>query len=507
MLLPLLLVACHPSGEAGAPGLGLVLSLTDPHAAIATVDTSDLSAESPVDLRCVAVLEDGTEEIHILSSVAEVTVIRGLLAGTRYACTATVDRSSSEEPSSEEVSVTTPPLPATFPVVELSVPGDPALVGYHLVNLARLIDPALDEEVFFSGEYVAILDAEGRPRWRYPGEGGGDIDVTWLGDGRILFGGFGAEVSTAPTIVDLDGATRLLVPESQDATWEVPASWHHDVGISEDGGSIWALDEESIPLDTDGAVWEGFVVKQLDITTGATLDAWSSMDDGVARGGLLPGTRTDRFPFHANAVWDRMESDGAKLYVSLRDANQVIRIDLATRQVDLKIGLGGNLTLLHADGSPASDGDWFFGQHDVKRVGDRLVVYDNGVHRADYGSLEVSRALVLLLDEAAGTATIETSWGSNPDWDEPAWGGLDRREDGRLDLAVGNFWWILPERAPIRSALALLAPDDEGAGAGGATEEWRLLFPDREIALYRSDTILGCDLFAVQAYCPALADR
>ncbi len=486
-MLGLLLVACQsPPPER----LNLVgdLSPTDAHAATFTV-----SGRGPVELGCAT---DRGADAHRLTSAQEPPApitVRGLLADTTYRCAATRGNQQSEP-----VVLTTPPVPDGLPLPAVTVPGDPAEVGFHLVNLAHMEEPSTGSDQYFRDEFLVILDAEGRPRWQYAGEGGGDIDATWLGGDRILFGGFGADASTAPTILTLDGDIVLRAPDMPGSSWQVPSSWHHDAGIAVDGESLWVLAAEQIPAaDDPDTTWEGFVIQRLDPGSGEVRWSWSAMDDGVATGALEAGDRHDATPYHANAVWDAEEADGPKVYVSLRNMSQVLRIDVATRRVDLRIGLGGDLTLLDADGAPAEDADWFFGQHDVKRIGDRLVVYDNGLGRTAVGGAPYSRALVLVLDEDAGTARIDLSWRGADDWSAPAWGGLDRRPDGTLDLAIGHFWWVNAD-ATLRSALAVLRPD----AAGGAALAWRLDFPARETALYRSDRIDGCAIFALAEACP-----
>lgn len=484
----LLLFACRPSTSEPLDLVG-ELSTTDAHAA-----TFEVSGRGPLELRCET---DGGADAHRLTSAQEPPtpiVVRGLLADTTYRCTATRG-----DERSEPVDLTTPALPDGLPLPDVAVPGDPAEVGFHLVNLAHMEAPSsTGSDQYFRDEFLVILDAEGQPRWHYAGEGGGDIDATWLGGDRVLFGGFGADASTAPTIVTLDGEVTLRTPDTLVNEWQVPSSWHHDAGIAADGESLWVLAEEQIPTADDPEItWEGFVIQRLDRASGEVRWSWSSMDDGVASGALEAGDRHSVAPFHANAVWDVEEADGLKLYVSLRNKSQVLRIDVATRRVDLRIGWGGDLTLLDADGAPAADAEWFFGQHDVKRIGDRLVVYDNGLGRTAAGGAPYSRALVLVLDEAAGTARVETSWRGEEDWSSPAWGGLDRRPDGTLDLAVGHFWWVNAD-STVRSALAMLHPDT----GGGATLAWRLAFPARETSLYRSERIDGCAIFDLEEACP-----
>jgi hypothetical protein len=487
MLVGLLLEACAPPpGLVGAP------SETDAHAAVLTTTGADT-------LACAA--PDGADlhrrargDIGWVDGADDATVtVRGLLADTVYTCVA-----EGSDGASEPLSLTTPALPAALPLPAVTVAGDDAEVGFHLVNLARLTDPESDAPTTFTDEFLVLFDAEGHPRWQLAGEGGGDIDATWLPDGRILYGGYGGDTSTAPTIVNLDGAVEWRAEDTLSSAGQVAASWHHDAGLASDGASVWALTQEFVPLEEDPeSTWEGFVVQQIDLATGGLRWSWSSAEDGVAQGALAAGGRGDTSPFHANAVWDAEEADGAKVYVSLRNPDQVLRIDVVSRQADLVIGVGGDLTLLAPDGTPAPDEDWFFGQHDAKRVGDRLIVYDNGFSRTAYGAAAYSRALVLLLDEAAGTARIETAWRDDPDWTSPAWGGLDRRADGRLDLAIGNFWWADRESTQ-RSALALLEP----IAARDAAVRWRLDFSEREIALYRSDRVDPCAVFGLVSACP-----
>jgi hypothetical protein len=473
-----LLGGCSPTAAPfSTPAVTLTgaVSAADPHAATFTADEASR-------LSCRAARADDALAINLDADVS--TVLRGLLAGTTYTCVAT-----NSGVSSSPVSVTTEPLPDTFPVSEVAVAAPVADVGLHLVNLARVGGART------VGQRLAILDAEGRPRWRYEGVGAGDLDAQWVGDGTVRFGGFDGAESVPPSEVTLDGAVVFEAPSTATLPTELPGSWHHDAALAVDGRSVWALTEEQFALE-DGGSGRGFVVKRLDSVTGETLWAWSSTEDGVASGLLAIDGATDIDPFHANALWDTIEGGKEKVYVSLRNKNRVVRIDVATGAIDLRIGVGGDLTLLQADGTPADEASWFFGQHDVKRIDDRLVVYDNGTGREVYGGVPWSRALVLVLDESARTARIETSYFGGEEWSEPAWGGLDRRDDGRLDLAIGH---IPDGRADARSGLRLLEPAGEDAVVA-----WELEFRESDVTLYRSYTLpneSSCTYFPIDGYC------
>lgn len=480
-----LLVACRDPGAAAALVLEARPSETDPHAV-------RLRLEGAETAEVVCALAEGGGDAHRVAGGPDF-VVRALLADATYACVATADGATSNT-----AEVTPPPLPDTLPLPSVVVPGDPATVGLHLVNLGRLGDPAADE--YFVDEWLVVLDADGRPRWRREGAGGGgDIDATWLPEGAVLYGGDRGASSIPPTVRDLDGDLLFQAPDDAATAFEEPGSWHHDAGVSADGASVWALAVERIPdAERPEIDWEGFVVKRVDRATGETTWAWSASEDGVA-GGLAPGSAANRQPHHANAVQDVEEADGTKLYVSLRNPSRVLKVDVATGAVDWSLGQGGDFVLLDADGAPAADDLWFYGQHDVKRVGDLLVVYDNGLYRAQHGGTAYSRALVLELDEDARTARIVTSWRDvrdGEDWYSPAWGGLDLHPDGALDLALGHWWWLSPD-APFRSALARLVPD----GAGGADVAWRVEFDEPEIGLYRADRVDGCAAFGIEEYC------
>lgn len=452
------------------PVLEVALSETDPHAAVLTLDGSGT-------VECV-----GAHEIHRLE-VDHTAVARGLLAGSRYACVATVGGKESAESF-----VDTPALPDGLPTARVVTEADPADVGFHLVNVSHINSQEETVKVGLSSDqFLAVYDARGQVRWHLAGVGGSDTDATWLGD-TVLYGGFDGWNSEDPTEVDLDGNVVMAAVDSEDSTWNSAGEWSHDAGISEDGTAIWAIELESVPdPDHPEEEWESFTVERLDRETGVTDWAWSAYGDGVAGGWLEAGRAADREPYHPNSVWD----EGDRIFVSLHNEDAILAIDVATREVLWRLGEGGDFTLLDAEGNESDD--WFYGQHDVKVIGDRVFIYDNGL----FGR-ETSRALVLRIDEAARVAQIETSWWGEG-WYTPVWGGVDLRDDDTLDVTIGTVWWVNPGEDD-HSSLVWLEPD----GAGDATERWRIEFPNRETGIYRSDRIDGCAAFDIVDYCTDL---
>ena len=326
--------------------------------------------------------------------------------------------------------------------------------------------------------------------WSDTGDDTGTATVAFgEGRGMILSEGTLVSASAYPWIEDAVSGHPGLLENGADtsAVWDERHP-RTAAGISEDGESIWAIELENVPdPDHPKEDWESFTLERLDRATGETNWAWSAYDDGVAGGWLEAGRAADREPYHPNALWD----EGDRIFVSLHNENAILAIDTTTRDVVWRLGEDGDFTLLDVNGEPSDD--WFYGQHDVKVIGDHVILYDNGL----FGR-ETTRALVLTIDETARTAQIETSWWGDG-WYTPVWGGVDPRDDGTYDVTIGVVWWINPG-VDDRSALSWIEPD----GAGSAEELWRIEFPDRENGIYRSDHIGGCDAFDLVAYCPEL---
>lgn len=445
-------------------------------------------------LKCTEV--GGDQEVHdkLISAtgnakISTTVTLRGLKAETRYVCSLTAARhapntlNKREKQSrlSNEVTLITAPLPVDLKAPQIKVVSeDIAKTGYVLYNYGVLRRPWSVEN-----RYLVILDAKGSVRWYYSGDGGGDIDATWLGNDQILFGGYHS-YSVAPTIVGLDKAIKFKDATLKTEQYEQASSWNHDAGLSEDGESIFYLTYEN------NGIWTGYVIRQIDVVTDELLWTWSSINDGYASGGLPAGSSSDTDPYHGNAIDDQWENGRLYLYISMRNMNQVIKLDYETGEVLWHLGVGGDFELLEADGSPAADSRWFFNQHDAKMYGpNQFSVHDNGTERSAFGGINKSRGLRLNVDQVNMTAQISFEY-TEANWEEPIWGGFDVLPTGNTLLALAHCWSCTSAKV---SSLVEIDPS--------AKVVWRADFKTEREHVYRADRIDGCEIFNNREYCPA----
>lgn len=436
----------------------------------------NLSKSEAITVTCDEV--GGSSERHVKESGASLThtmALRGLKASTRYTCAA---RTASGNVSSP-VEFITAPLPADLRPPKITVPSTNLPdTGYTLYDRAFL-----GRGWSISANYLVILDAEGNVRWYYSGVGGG-IDASYLGSDKILFGGFD-KAYFQPTVVGLDKQIQFQAANSAETPYEVSNSWNHDVGLSDDGLSLFAITSESY----DG--WTGYTLRQIDLATNTVEWSWSSIEDGLMVGELPPGSSQKKDPYHANSLWESWENGRLYLYVSMYQQFEVIKIDYETKEVVWHLGADGDFKLLESDGSPASAARWFSVQHDAKLHGNILSLYDNGYH-SNNGGTDYSRALKLELNQQAMTARIVFEY-TEDQWLEGCCGGYDPLPSGNSLIAMAHSWqWAVYPDKP--SALVEVNP--------AGTVVWRADFPSKKDFIYRAERIGGCAIFNNTKYCP-----
>ena len=431
----------------------------------------------------------GSRERHILRGQgAELNLtVRGLKADTQYRCRATLGDSPGV--ASRDVTFRTETLPADLAVPQVIVPStDPAETGYILYNYGVLTNTA-----GYNSNYLVIIDPNGIPRWYYAGVGGGDIDASYLGDDKILFGGHGPNFGPPPhfippSIVTLDKQITFTATRRKASQYETRGTYHHDAGLSATGDSVFTL--VNCLIDN---TWRAFAIKEIDFNNNIRW-AWDAVTDGVGSGILTAGSKDDTDPYHANAVFDQFEDGRHYVYVLLRNMNHLLKIDYSTKNLIWMIGINGDFTLLEEDGSVATQDRWFFHAHDAKMYGNMLTIYDNGATRSSYGGEDYTRILRLEMDTVHMTLRIVFEY-TEPTWHEPIWGGLDWKEDGNYSVASGHFW--MADTGSFNSTLMEV-------GENGNVL-WRVQFPNEDDSIYRSEHIDGCDIFANATYCPELA--
>ncbi|MFM7200223.1 MAG: aryl-sulfate sulfotransferase [Myxococcota bacterium] len=436
----------------------------------------------PVRLTCTEL--GGDEERHVLqlpSATEHHTTVRGLKANTRYGCE--VEALDAPHLRARASTLITAPLPFDLKTPELLVPNSNlAEMGYTLYNYGIYRGG-------FKNNYLVILDAKAQVRWYLPGPGAGDVDASYLGNDKILYGGMSAAYYP-PTLVGLDKVTQWKGTTTPVATYENVGQVNHDAHLSADGKSIFLLNYAT--LDDYYLV---YIVKQIDLATNTVIWSWDSIADGLEKGELPAGGSSSDL-YHANSVFDQWEDGKLYVYVGMRNLHRVLKLDYTSKAVVWRLGVNGDFKLLEADGTPAtSNARWFFHQHDAKFVRPGLFsVYDNGTARSSYGGSNYTRGLQLQLDERAMTAQIVFEY-KETGWNEAFWGGYDVLENGNSLIAMGHF---SNGTAGHNSALVQVNP------AGSVV--WRAEFKSDKDAVYRAERIDGCEIFSNTDYCPALAD-
>lgn len=463
-----------------------------------------LPEPAPTLVTCDEVGGDRERHQKLLPEAARQTVtLRGLKADTRYRCFGTllqhteqtderaveVHRTAPDTLAQKglevvrnfgDTSLITAPLPFDLKSPQITVPSaDVSKTGYTMYNYGQF-------KGGFTNNYLVIADAKGQIRWYQPGPGAGDIDATYLGDDRILYGGMSATYMP-PTIIGLDKVVEWTGTTATSSPYERPNSTNHDAGMSEDGASVFHM-----AYATMDNYYLVFIVKQIDIATNKVIWTWNSITDGRDKGELPPGTSTTNSDlYHANSIDDQWENGRLYLYVNMRNLSKVIKIDYLTKQVVWQLGVGGDFTLLEKDGTPAANSRWFFNEHDVKLIGpNKLSAYDNGSERSKYGGTNYSRALQLELDQVNMTARITFEY-QEAGWMEPYWGGYDVLSSGNSLIALGHY---AAGNSALTSGLIELDP--------AGTVVWRADFRNSKDAIYRADRIGGCDIFDNITYCP-----
>ncbi len=381
---------------------------------------------SSVAVRCEA---DG-DVLAAASSEAQSTHtvhLRGLLAGADYRCEITADSGTTD------VAVSTRPLPEALATMPLTPAGSGD--GVVLTNLFRATGKASATDHF-----LVILDDRGQVRWHLelPGQDHAVVFEYLPEEGQLLAGG-GLLLPMDPTVYDLTG-----VPQ-----WSIDADPVHEVK--------WATDQ----IYSLAVALTGFCVQSHD-HQGALL--WSACDDAY-------GSTLDDIP--ANTAVPTVLGGREVVLVAQVDDGPIAAIDRQTSELRWTLGPGAEI---EAD----LTFDWI---HDLRVVpcddgGELcLLFYDNGQSRGD------SRATLLSVDEAAGTATAVRTW-TEAGWYEPHMGGVDLLPNGDWLIARGHSEPHVPDSPP--TSIVRVTPTGDVA--------WRLDATDDDVALYRARWIDGCEV-------------
>jgi len=508
-----LIATCVTSAMAGPGDINPDLTIsgeahpTDPQSWIFNVTQGDVYQ--------VAVMcrEDRIRGERLVASgthrVQQQIIVRGLKADTTYECVARYPYRKMSP--SAPVTITTDPLPEDLVVPRVTVRRQsPAATGYTIFNLGNMyydgdllteFDP---EQLYTDSNYLAIIDADGNVRWYLEGPGAGDIEVSYLGNNRILYSGQGVPEAYPPTIVGLDKQIRLQATQQRLSSIEFGNEfglyYNHEANLSEDRSSIFTFIHTRRP---DGMM--GFSIREIAIADADgdgvmeqvkwVWDSFQAAEDGQLD---LYSELNELDPLHPNAISNEVGEDGRLyVYVSLRSPSKILKIDYETKDIVWQLSYeSDDWTLLNQDGTPADEDDWFFNQHDVKVGNGIITMYDNGMDRYLVNGIPGSRALTLELDETNRIVRILNEY-SEPRWLEPAWGSYDILDNGHQLIAQGHCGFCgIPGTKP--SAFLELDRRDNVV--------WRAQYGqnEKDHMIYRAKRIDGCDLFGNLRYCPRL---
>lgn len=174
--------------------------------------------------------------------------------------------------------------------------------------------------------------------------------------------------------------------------------------------------------------------------------------------GLLPEGHNGEDWHHANTLVHEMDGDDEYFWISLRNQEQVVKVDADTDRVLWRLGYGGDFDLVEnfEDPVPADPLLWFYHQHTPKimKVGSDgrkdILIYDNGSARVDadgqhHTGSRYSRVVEFKIDESTLQAVPVFAHG-NPEgegedfWWTGIYGGASMLPDKEaLVFTQGNY--------------------------------------------------------------------
>jgi len=299
-------------------------------------------------------------------------------------------------------------LPHDFPVLAVQEPGRPPPGWYLTGNLT----PSAGHT---SGTYAMVLDPNGTPVW-YRALPSGAFDVEPAGRDvlayRLLDLRSGAESRLPAPIPPTDPHELRQLPNGDRMMFATPLRSGYDLGwldprfAAASGTIVDCVVQEVSPNGHLVWQWRASDHVALSETVGPELP-------------MMPDRREAADVFHCNSV--DVDATGRQVLVSMRNASAVYLVSRQTGEVRWK--LSGTppaepaVRHLAVVGDPEGE---FSEQHDARfEPGGRVSMFDNHT-RLRFAA----RAVEYLVDEAAGTATL--------DWELP-------QPEGSLSLATGSF--------------------------------------------------------------------
>lgn len=439
-----------------------------------------LSAPADVAVRCV--LDGDPDEVHLVESTAAASThdlrLSGLLADATYTCAAAAVCPQAGS-GAVAFSHTTGSDPSTLPRVGVTVDEPGAGDEYVLMNAA--------DDCTWDVQHAVVFDRAGRTRWVYPLPAwvGPSIEFVYHGNDQFAWGGGWSPNSTArPRLVDLYEGE---VYDTADAIPDYATTlFHHDGKRVADGR--WATLEEVQLRAPSGGWFKGFQTRLVDPDTNevvTTYNAQRAIDEGH-----LPGGTDDAW--HANWVDVVTQGDHQELLVNTCYLYLTMAVDAEDGTWLWSFGQDGDFALVDPDGHALPDSEFPQCQHGLQRVGDKLLVYDNGFDRG------YSRAVEYTLDLDTMVATENWSW-TEDDWYETTLGSVDYLPSGHVLIGMGHAECFSSNPRDHTTTVEI----DPTSGE----KLWELRYAATDQMAYRADWADPCTLFTNGKYCPAVASR
>jgi hypothetical protein len=273
-----------------------------------------------------------------------------------------------------------------------------------------------------------ILDSAGSPVWFHPSQDvtagmtvqqyRGSPVLTWW-EGQSANGtGEGTFVLADSSYTEV---ARVACGNGYDADL-------HDMVITPEGTAVtcaYALVPGSNLLES--------VVQEVDIETGKVLFEWHSHDHVAAEESFSPAPDTAGAPFdyfHVNSV---DVADDGDLLVSGRNTHTVYKVDRRTGEIRWRLG-GRRSDFALGKGAA------FAWQHDARDRGDgTMTIFDN---EASPKAGDQSRAIVLRLDTATRTATLERQYLHPKSLLAGSQGNVQILDNGNVFVGWGFLPWF-----------------------------------------------------------------
>jgi hypothetical protein len=408
-----------PLMEPPAPRITLT-----PIVGLSVAARAEVSAQGAIDVvihhgadRATAV---ETPRIRVPAGGRVSTTLIGLVAGAPSHVEVTAHYADGTVRTSEDVTVTTPPLEPTVPArLDLPVAHGPT-TGVLMLSM---------NGGKAGGGLAVVVNREGRVVWYRHSGTGGPSAFDRLPNGHFILH---QSDKQAFEELELDGSTVR--------TWRAEASVAgsdgHDFRPLPNGNAL-LFGAETHKVDSRSS-FQGGVANALrwdDTVSELTPEgnvvwrwsSWSHVSEAeITRDPAEPFDPKDYEVVHTNSI---ETSSGGDVILSFRNTGTVAKIERSTGAIIWR--LGGKRSDFRIQGDPMGG---FHRQHDARLIGEQgILLFDNG----NFHEPPESRAVEYRLDEASKVATLTWQYRKSPPAFAPISGSVERLPTGNTLISWG----------------------------------------------------------------------